>query len=197
MRKKEDPQRIYAAALDRFSRFGFKKTTMEDIAQALNMTKGNLYRYAAGKQALYHDMISWALKRWQSRVAQAVERAQGPRKKFTVMCRKAVDYLSEDRELHRVLVNDPSIFPMFPDTDPFEAINSDSVAMIQKILDEGIQKGDFRNVDTPQVSQVIFLIYKVFIIQAYIRGKAPHIQTMLAETVTLMTQGLFLPAENQ
>lgn len=195
MRQKEDPERLYAAALTVFSQFGFKKTTMEDVAQSLDMTKGNLYRYAANKQALYHDMIAWALRRWQARVAQAVDRATGPKEKFTVMCDKAVDYLSQDRELHRILVSDPAIFPMFPDNDPFEAINQDSVAMIRNILDQGIARGEFRSVDTEQTAHVIFLIYKVFIIQAYIRGKAPHIKQMLAETVTLMTQGLFLPAE--
>lgn len=84
---------------------------------------------------------------------------------------------------------------MFPDKDPFEDINTASITMIQGIIDQGITDKIFRPVDSPQVDQGIFMIYKIFIIQTYIKGKAPHIKQMLAETVTLMTQGLFLPAD--
>ena len=34
---------IFHAALVAFARFGYQKTTMEDVAGALGMTKGNLY----------------------------------------------------------------------------------------------------------------------------------------------------------
>ncbi|WDP85554.1 MAG: TetR/AcrR family transcriptional regulator [Desulfobacter sp.] len=196
MKKKEDTKQIYKAALSVFSRYGFKKTTMDDVAGKLGMTKGNLYLYAKNKKALYIDMISWALKRWQSKVAKAVGNEKEIRQKFETLCQKAVDYLSEDKELHRILVNDPGIFPMFPDQDPFESINKKSVAMIRSILDQGIAAKVFRPVDTDQISQVIFLIYKVFIIQTYIKGQKVHIHKMLSETIGLMTHGLFLTAEN-
>ncbi len=197
MKRKESPELIHGAALKIFSRFGFKKTTMEDIADELGMTKGNLYLYAKNKKALYRDMISWALKRWQNRVAKAVTLETDPRKKFEVLCLKAIDYLSQDKALHRLLVDDPSIFPMFPENDPFESINQDSVAMIQTILTQGIDENQFRPVNTDQVAQVLFLIYKVFIIQTYIKGRQTHIHEMLSETIGLMTHGLFLPADSQ
>ncbi len=193
MKKREDSQIIYKAALSVFSRFGYKKTTMEDIAGELGMTKGNLYLYARNKKSLYRDTISWGLRRWQSRVALAVEKENDLRLKFEVLCHKAIDYLSRDRELHRLMAKDPGIFPMFPDKDPFESINLDSIAMIRDILEQGIREKAFRTVDTHQISQVIFLIYKVFIIEAYIRGKEEEYNQMLSETLGLMTQGLFIP----
>jgi len=191
----EQKQKIISAATRLFSRFGLEKTTMEDIADELGMTKGNLYLYAKNKKALYRDMVSWALKRWQNRVAKAVTMETDPRKKFEVLCFRAIDYLSQDKALHRLLVDDPSIFPMFPENDPFDSINQDSITMIQTILTQGVQEKQFRPVNTDQVAQVMFLIYKVFIIQTYIKGSQTHIHEMLSETIDLMTHGLFLPAD--
>ena len=193
MKKKENPEVIYTAALEVFARFGFKKTTMEEIARQLDMTKGNLYLYAKNKQSLYRDTAAWALRRWQAKVAAAVAQQKNPTDKFHTLCRKAIDYLSRDRALHELLINDPDIFPMFPDNDPFERVNADSVALIENILVQGIRENKFRSVDVEKVSRVIFMIYKLFIIQIYIKGKETYVREMLSETVSLMTQGLFLP----
>lgn len=192
MKKKENPDIIFTAALKIFAQFGFKKTTMEDIASELGMTKGNLYLYSKNKGSLYKDMVSWALRRWQTRVSEAVSKQENIQKKFLVLCQKSVEYLSQDSLLHGILVNDPGIFPMFPDDDPYEAINRNSMTMIQNILEQGIREGIFRPVDTARVAEVMFLIYKIFIIQKYIKGKKNHINQMLSETIVLLTRGLFL-----
>ena len=55
MRKKLDNELVYKTALGFFSRYGYKKTTLEDIADSLNMTGSSIYSYASSKQALYYD----------------------------------------------------------------------------------------------------------------------------------------------
>ena len=63
---------IFHAALVAFARFGYQKTTMEDVAGALGMTKGNLYFYVSGKRDLYEKTVSSALQQWREAVAIAV-----------------------------------------------------------------------------------------------------------------------------
>jgi len=192
MRKKEQIETIYRAALNVFADFGYKKTTVEDIARRLNMTKGNLYLYVKNKKELYRETVSWALQNWQIRVAEAIEREPDVKNRFQVMCFKAVEYLSMDDLFRRVLIHDPDIFPMFPDQDPFEEINRNSVRMIKNILKQGIQEKKFRNVDTERVSEIIFLIYKMLIIRTYINSRNHFMQQVFAETVELLTYGLFI-----
>jgi len=55
VRQKENIETIYAAALKTFAKYGFKKTTVEDIAVAMNMTKGNLYLYVKNKKDLFNQ----------------------------------------------------------------------------------------------------------------------------------------------
>lgn len=192
MRKKENIETIYEAALAVFAQYGYRKSTMDDIAGLLNMTKGNLYLYARNKKDLYHSTVAWALTRWQNRVREAVSRESDPAIQFTVMGYKAVEYLSQDDNLRQVLIHDPDIFPMFPSQDPFGEINARSIGMIRSILVQGIKKKRFRPVDPDQVSAVIFSIYKMFIIRTYIKTEGETMQAAFAEAFGLLTRGLFI-----
>ncbi|MFO7560846.1 MAG: TetR/AcrR family transcriptional regulator [Desulfobacterales bacterium] len=192
MRKKEKIETVYKAALKVFADFGYKKATVEDIAGQLNMTKGNLYLYVKNKKELYRETVSWALQKWQMRVGEAIEKEVDVKKRFHVMCFKAVEYLSRDDHFRRVLIHDPDIFPMFPEQDPFEEINRNSVLMIKNILEQGIREKKFRDVDTEKVSEIIFLIYKMFIIRTYIKNGNRFMQQVFAETVKLLTLGLYI-----
>lgn len=191
MKPREDIQNIYQTALAVFSEYGYQKATMEDIAGRLGMTKGNLYLYVKNKKDLYRKTVANALLCWQSRVLEAVGAETDVREKFRIMCEKAVQYLSEDNLLRNLLVRDPEIFPMFADRDPFAGINRNSVALIRSIVQQGIDEGAFRPIDPDRISEVIFMIYKMFIIRMYIRTEDDRLHAMFEDTVDLCTRGLF------
>jgi AcrR family transcriptional regulator len=67
MKKQKRTEEIYAAALRLFADYGFKKTTMEDVARELDITKGALYIYVEDKKDLYQKTVGWALLKWQNR----------------------------------------------------------------------------------------------------------------------------------
>jgi AcrR family transcriptional regulator len=192
MKPRENIETIYQVALAAFAEFGYRKTTMDDVAGRLHMTKGNLYLYVKNKKDLYHQTVSHALLKWQSKVLEAVERQKDVKRKFFTMCFKAVEYLAQDAELRQVLLRDPDIFPMFPLKDPFHEINRNSVELIKSILKQGIAEKVFRPVDPERISEVIFMVYKMFIIRMYIKTEKQQIHEMFEDTVDLFTLGLFL-----
>ena len=191
MKPREDIETIYQTALEVFARFGFAKTTMEDIAGKLGMTKGNLYLYAKNKKDLYHKTAAYALVKWQTRVAEAVGAQSDVKQKFLTMCFKAVEYLAGDKQLRELLLRDPDIFPMFPAKDPFGEINRASVEMIRSILTQGISEKVFRLFDVDRISEVIFMIYKMFVIRMYIKTDDRMLHKMFEDTIDLCTRGLF------
>jgi len=197
MRQRESNETIYRNALLVFADFGYRKATMEDIAGRLGMTKGNLYLYARNKDDLYRKTVAHALLQWQARVAEAVGAESDPKQRFTILCHKALEYLSEDEPLRRVLVFDPEIFPMFAAHDPYEAINRNSVTMIRDILAEGIAAGVFRPVDPDRTAEVIFLVYKMFVIRTYIVSQDAFMRDMFDDTVSLLTKGLYVEADGE
>lgn len=191
MKQKLEQKTIFEIALKNFARFGYRKTTVEDIAADLGMTKGNLYFYIKDKRDLYVQTVSFAMERWQFRVQEALEKTTGAKNRLLVMCRKAVEYLSEDTEFCEVLKTDPEIFPMFPVSDPYEEINERSMSMIRDIIREGINEQVFRPVDPEKTAKVIFSIYKMFIIRTYIKTDEQFLQDLFDDTLDLLTEGLY------
>jgi len=190
MRKKKENDVILGAALRVFSRYGYRKTTLEDIAGELDITAAGIYAYAESKRELYEQTVCFAMQRWQDRVKAEVEVKKTATEKLTVLCSSALNYLGEDRDFCSLLKSDPSIFPMFPAVDPYEEINAASVRLIRDILALGIERGEFRLLDIATVSEVMFSMYKGFIIHAYVQGESEFIEKNLPQTLDLILRGI-------
>ena len=190
MRNKQDETVIFDAALRVFSRYGYKKSTLEDIANELSMTNTAMYAYATSKRDLYEQTVRYVMKRWQGSVQQAVSKQSTAQGKLTKLCESALYYLAKDAEFCALLRNDPGIFPMFPTVDPYEEINRDSVLMIERIIQYGQETGEFRAVDASGSAEVLFSIYKNFIIHTYINSEEDYTSRYLPITLELLLNGL-------
>jgi AcrR family transcriptional regulator len=190
MRKKIKDEVILEAALKVFSKYGYRKATLEDIAGEMGMTAANIYAYAQSKRELYEKTVSCALLRWQEKVRIAVGKKRGAAEKMTTLCSSALYYLREDPELSALLESDPSIFPMFPTVDPYEDINAASARMIESVLNLGSRTGEFRRVDSAAAARVIFEIFRSFIIRAYVHGETEFIDENLPQAMDLLFKGI-------
>jgi len=190
MRNKQDETVILDAALKVFSRYGYKKSTLEDIANELSMTNTAMYAYATSKRDLYEQTVRYVMKRWQGSVQQAVSKQSTAQGKLTKLCESALYYLAKDAEFCALLRSDPGIFPMFPTVDPYEEINRDSVLMIERIIQFGQETGEFRAVDASGSAEVLFSIYKNFIIHTYINSEEDYTSRYLPITLELLLNGL-------
>ena len=190
MRKKIENDVILSAALQMFAHYGYRKTTLEDIAGELGMTAANIYAYAESKRELYEMTVSFVMLRWQNRVRKAVDGEKTAAEKLTVLCNSALGYLSEDKEFVSLLKSDPSIFPMFPTVDAYEDINAASIDIIAEILILGEKTDEFRKLDFKTVSEVIFAMYKSFIIHAYVQDEVEFIEKNLPQTLDLILRGV-------
>lgn len=190
MRKRQSEAKIYEVALKQFAKRGYKKTTLDDIAEKLNMTNANLYSYASSKQALYHDCVAYALTKWQNRVVEALTGIDDPIELLLTLCDRAVLYLSEDKVFCQILRNDPEIFPMFPTVDPYEEINKNSYNMLRDTLQNGVASGQLVEMDVDKTAHILFAIYKALIIETYIRDDNENFINTYNETRNMIMYGL-------
>jgi AcrR family transcriptional regulator len=54
----EREERVFAAALDVFTRYGFQRTTMDDIARAAQMSRPALYLHFKNKRDIYRALAA-------------------------------------------------------------------------------------------------------------------------------------------
>ena len=190
MGRQEKTIRILQAALRTFARYGFKKTTLEDIAGELGMTKGNLYLYVKDKRDLYEKSVAHAFREWQERVAEDMEGKKDVVVRFRVMCVKAYQYLSLNEDLQAIVLQDPTIFTLSPKEDRFYSVNLAAVEMIKRVLEQGIREKRFRKMDVEPMAEFLFSIYIMFIIRGYVKSEGKPVEAIFEAAVDLMINGL-------
>lgn len=190
MRPRLDDELIYKAALPFFAKYGYKKTTLEDIASALDMSNTNLYSYFRSKRDLYQCCVDYAIDQWQEYVRQQTSEIEEPKAKLVMAWRSAVGYIVGNEQMMALLKNDPTIFPMFPNVDPIEEYNDWAVQYVREILEEGIEKGVFRaNINIDIAATMLFGWYKYLIVSAVEMEELDS--ELIAETISTLSTILF------
>jgi AcrR family transcriptional regulator len=180
---------ILDAAITQFSRYGFKKTRLSDIAAALDISAAALFRYFTDKRALYDAAASRGLTRWQEAAFSRAATNTDPIEALGALARESYDYLSRDQEFAAMLKNDPGIFPLFSG-DHFETVNDASKAMIRRLIEQGQEDGLFRPVDIDRVSYLFFSIYKMFIVGSYIETASLADRDVFDQFIDIAIRGL-------
>lgn len=68
--KTEIKERIIQSAIECFSKYGLDKTTMEEVAQKADLSKGTLYLYFKGKEDLFYVICENNLKVLKEQLSQ-------------------------------------------------------------------------------------------------------------------------------
>ncbi|MEU9883525.1 TetR/AcrR family transcriptional regulator [Streptomyces phaeochromogenes] len=72
-----DPERVLAAALEAFGRYGFRKTSMEDVARSAGISRQGLYLRYANKEALFRAAVRRELDTALDEVSRHLNGADG------------------------------------------------------------------------------------------------------------------------
>ncbi len=192
MKKEAKQEEIYRSSLKVFAEYGYKKTTIEDIAASMDIAVGTIYLYAKNKRDLYLNSVAWGMNLWQNRVKEAVAAVagQGPLAELEALSSTAFHYLAEDLTLRRILERDPDLLPLFESKDPYLDINRESVSMLKNILEDGTRTGLFEIQDIDEAAKCLFFIYIMFVQKAYIASEGEQVKGMFDTIISLMIKGL-------
>ncbi|MBU1170812.1 MAG: TetR/AcrR family transcriptional regulator [Proteobacteria bacterium] len=192
---KNTPQKyqdLFQASLELFAAYGYKKTTVDDVAKRLSMTKGNLYFYVKNKRDLYEKTINYALIQWKNTVEQRLLQEEDLVARFRMMALASIEYIENNPLLRQVLMNDPSIFTLSSDEDRFRETNINAMNIIKDILAQGIREKIFYPVDVDHVTEYLFSVYIMFLIKRYMKSDKNSSDTMFREALELTIRGLVM-----
>ena len=185
-------EKILTEAKRIFALYGYKKTTIEDIAEAVGMTKSNLYFYVENKADLYDKVIRRALEAWHTEVIDALEGEQDLKRRLEKMARGGYEHLRKDTELCQIVIHDPTILSFVQREDRFSDVNRRSLDSIVSVLEEGIEQGAFRPLDVQLVSEFLFSIYVMQLIKTFVKHEESS-DRQFEQALDIVLRGISCP----
>ena len=133
---------ILEAAGEHFSRYGYDKTTVSDLAKAIGFSKAYIYKFFDSKQAIGEAICSKTLSAMVAAVEEAVAGASTPTEKFRRMFKTltatGVNLFFNDRKLHDLAAHGAG--EQWPSTRAYcERISQ----IVAEIVREGRESGEF------------------------------------------------------
>ncbi|WP_407151698.1 TetR family transcriptional regulator [Bradyrhizobium sp. ORS 86] len=149
------PERILEATEDVLRRFGLAKATVVDVARALDVSHGSVYRHFPSKASL-RDAVA---KRW-------LDRANEPLCKLATGSGPAPERLEKWLRTafaikQKKVCDDPEMFATYlalaqEAREVVEAYKDKQVELIARILSDGIAQGVFQIDDVKATARAVF-----------------------------------------
>jgi AcrR family transcriptional regulator len=139
-KKAATKQRIYFQALDLFRRQGFGSTTVDEIAQAAEVSRGTFFNYFPSKQSLLFYLGERMALEAGDELGSVLQDARLPtRRKLSHLLRRLAQTVEADRERTRAALFE---FLKVPDAivaDPYRKLLQQSLT---ELLAEGQRRGE-------------------------------------------------------
>ena len=148
--------RIMDAAEALFRRLGFAKTAVADIAAELKMSPANVYRFFPSKNAIIEAICQRCLAECEER-AWAVARGRGSAAERAE--RLVLEILAYHKENHLTdqRVNDMVLAAIELSWGAIRAHKEHIRMVLEAILREGIERGEFQAVDPRETSRLMMI----------------------------------------
>lgn len=154
---------VVAAATQHFSRYGYEKTTVSDLARAIGFSKAYIYKFFESKQAIGEMICANCLREIEDEVRSAVAQADTPTEKMRRMFKTSIE------SSLRLFFQDPKLFEIATSAAsehwPSVAAYEERVQkLIQEILQEGRQSGDFeRKTPVDEAALAVYLVLRPYL----------------------------------
>ena len=154
---------IVEAAGEHFSRYGYEKTTVSDLAKAIGFSKAYIYKFFDSKQAIGEAICSKTLSAAIAAVEEAVAGASTPTEKFRRMFKTlvatGVSLFFDDRKLYDIAAHSAG------EGWPSARAYCDRIRQIlTEIVREGRESGEFeRKTPLDETVQAIDLVMQPYV----------------------------------
>jgi len=155
----EKRNQILHLAKKKFERFGFHKTTVDEISKDANISKRTLYQEFENKEKILKELFIFEALSVRKAILNQINKIVEPTEKLQTYIRLALKYLDQNPFIASVLHDESGFFAPFLKDKP-HIIETGIEEIFVNILKEGVQKGVFRKMDEKVIGHCIFLLFK-------------------------------------
>lgn len=187
----ETRTRIVSVADRLFSRFGFHKTSMDEIAKTSRKAKGSLYYHFSSKEALFREVVTneiEALKKRLSSIVSNNDYTPGGKLKRYMMVR--MEMLNSATNYHETIRADQYGHLDFMD-DMKHELDVWEKKQVGTILAEGVNSGEFEiDVNKEVLGAMLIMMAKGLEIPFFLHGRYDEYAPWFNDLSGIILRGL-------
>lgn len=180
-----------AAAL--FGESGYDKSSLNDVAVRLGVTKAAVYHYFGTKQAIYEGITIRTLEGLAERVNAAVDAAEGAQEKLRAFMISHASYFEENYWGFVCMLvgyggmTNPSMI------SEINQIRVDYESVLRKIIKDGVAEGCFVDVDVTVASHSVLSMLN-WMVRWFKPNGSKRAHVFAGEYYDIVTKGIVRPA---
>ena len=143
-------QEILSAAEGLFSKNGFFKTSMAEIATAAQFAMGTVYRFFKSKEEIYISIVEAKVEELAGLLDEAITKEKTASDKINAFIQVKLEYADRNRDFFRIYVSEWSGFEWTIKSAFGERVWKLYMAQVDLVADlirQGIRRKEFRKID--------------------------------------------------
>jgi AcrR family transcriptional regulator len=141
--KSEVRGHIVDVARNIFTRYGFRKTTMEEIAAATHKGKSSIYYYFPGKEDIFKAVVEKEVGELQARLDKAIRVDATPLEKLKAYIFFRLHHVRTVENFYSAL-NEESLSHLDFILEIRKNFDQEELRVVEEILEEGLEDGTFQ-----------------------------------------------------
>lgn len=187
--KDEVKDTIINVARHIFSRFGFRKTTMDEIALATRKGKSSIYYYFNSKEDIFQAVVEKEAELLKDELTEAVSKVSDPREKLKAYILARMNAFKKLANFYDVMKNDYLSHLEFVNNIR-NKYDQEEIMMFENILKEGVSNGEFNIEYTNLAAVAIVTAMKGLEIPLFVEGNEQDIEKRIDNLINILFYGL-------
>jgi AcrR family transcriptional regulator len=177
-----------------FARVGFAKADLQDVADALGVGKGTIYRYFPSKRELFQAAVDEVMTQMRASIDAAADEHADPLDQIAAALRTYLQFFHDHPRYVELLILERAVFKdrKRPTYYVYREANAERWRALYRGL---IREGRIRNIGVDRIRDMIGdLIYGTMFTN-YVAGRERSLVDQAEQIVDLVFHGLLTPAE--
>jgi AcrR family transcriptional regulator len=187
----ETREKIVSVADKLFSRFGFHKTSMDEIAKTSRKAKGSLYYHFASKEELFREVVMNEMNELKAKLSEVVNRRDQPsEEKLKTYMMTRMEVLQKAGNYKETI--QPGHFDHFEFVDDIrQDLDAWEKEQLETIIREGIERGEFElEVEVGVLIDMFIMIAKGLEIPFFLQGRYEEYRPYFDGMARILMKGM-------
>lgn len=172
-----------------FAKYGFKKTTLDDIGAAVGKGKTFIYYYFKNKEDIFKAIIEKEAKKLEENLINAIKRHNTPDEKLKAYILSRMNIMKELSNFYTAIKTE--LFEHLPFINEIRKnIDKKEYDLIKGILEEGKKMSVFEFDDSDEVVTTILNILKGLEIPLFVENRVDNLDKYIDKFIKILYYGI-------